>query len=308
VQRVRVAVADLSGSALKMQTATVPTGQPQAPGAAPAGSQTTVSIALPPPAEFARGLTEMLTSVLVKTNRFTVLERSAMQQIDAEQALAAAGKTTKETGASPGGLLGAQMIITGDITGFSYQRTSLGGALTNVVKGLSLSGARVTAEVIIDLRLVDATTGAVLHSTKGTGKADQTGVAADLVKAEKSYSADAEMSTPLGRASRSAIEDAVIGLLAGMPKTRWTARVIDVRDGVVYVNAAAADGMRAGLALEVFEAQPPLIDPATGQSLGAPERHVGTITIDNVQEKFSTARITSGDGITRGLIVRFKGG
>src|SRR6185437_4295919 len=124
----------------------------------------------------------MLTSVLIKTGRFTILERSAMQTIDAEQALTASGKTTKESGAQQGGLLGAQAIITGDITGFSYQKTSL----------------------------VDAPTGAVIHSTKGTGKADQTGVAAELTRAEKSYSADAQMSTPLGQASRAAIQDAVI--------------------------------------------------------------------------------------------------
>jgi curli biogenesis system outer membrane secretion channel CsgG len=311
MQRLRVAVADLSGSALKMQSTTTmaPSAPPPAAGAAGVAgvaSQTTMSVALPPPAEFARGLTEMLTSVLVKTGRFTVLERSAMANIDAEQALTAAGKVTKETGAQQGGLLGAQAIITGDITGFAYQKTGLGGALSNVVKGLTVSGARVTAEVDIDLRLIDATTGAVLHSAKGVGKADQTGVAADLTRAEKSYSADAQMSTPLGQASRAAIQDAVVGLLTGMPKMKWSGRVIDVRDGVVYVNAVEADGMRAGLELEVFEAQPPLVDPATGQSLGAPERHVGTIVIDAVQEKFSTAHIGSGQGVARGQIIRFK--
>jgi hypothetical protein len=243
--------------------------------------------------------------VLVKSGRFVVLERSAMQQIDAEQALTAAGKVTKESGAQQGALLGAQAIITGDITGFSFRKTGLGGGLS-VMKGLNVSGAHVTAEVTIDLRLIDASSGALIYSAKGTGKADQTGVAADLVRPEQSYSADAQLSTPLGQASRTAIQDAVVGLLTGMPKMKWNGRVIDVREGVVYVNAAEADGMRPGLELEVYESQPALIDPATGQSLGAPERHVGTIVIDAVQEKFSTARITVGQGIARGHIVRVK--
>src|SRR5215831_17289523 len=59
--RMRLAVMDLSGSALKLQT-----------GFAPASTSTT--IALPPPSDFARGLTEMLTTALVKTGRFVVLE------------------------------------------------------------------------------------------------------------------------------------------------------------------------------------------------------------------------------------------
>ena len=305
-QKLRVAVLDLSGSALKMQTSTMSQGPPQMPYGQPAGQQTTVSIAIPPPAEFARGLTEMLTSVLVKSGRFSVLERAVMQQIDQEQAIATAGKTTKESAAHTGGVLGAQALITGDITGFTFEKSSLGGKLQNIVKGLSVAGERVSAEVTLDLRLIDATTSEVIYSAKGKGKVSQTGVAADLIKEEKKYSADATMTTPLGQASRQAIQNAVVAILVGMPKIRWSGRVIDVRDGVVYVNAAAADGMRAGLELEVFEAQPPLIDPESGKALGAPERHIGTITIENVMEKFSTAKISIGTGISRGHMLRFK--
>jgi curli biogenesis system outer membrane secretion channel CsgG len=303
-QKLRVAVADLSGSALKMQATTVPVGQPQPPFGQQTGSHTTVTIAIPPPTEFARGLTEMLTSVLVKTGRFTVLERAAIQQVAAEQTLAA--NATKETAIQQGGLLGAQVLITGDITGFTYGKTSLGGKLENVVKGLTVAAERVSAEVIIDLRLIDASSGEVIYSTKGSGKASQTGVGADLVKDEKSYKSDAQLTTPLGQASRAAIQRAVVALVTGMPKIRWSGRIVDVRQGVVYVNAAAADQMKPGLELDVFEAQEALIDPATGKSLGAPERFLGTIVIDRVLEKFSTAKLVKGEGIARGHVVRMK--
>jgi curli biogenesis system outer membrane secretion channel CsgG len=93
-QKPRVAVMDLSGSALRMQTTVMP-GQPVpiAPQYPTPGSQTTtVTVAIPPPSEFARGLTEMLTSILVSTDRFIVLERAAMQQIDHEQSLGPEGR------------------------------------------------------------------------------------------------------------------------------------------------------------------------------------------------------------------------
>ncbi len=313
-QRLRVAVMDLSGSALKMQTTTmgIP-GQPMPPpqyqqpyGQPQVGTQTTVTVAIPPPSEFARGLTEMLTSVLVRTNRFIVLERAAMQQIEQEQAIGQA-KATKETAAPQGALLGAQVLIVGDITGFTFSKSNVGGSATNVIKGLGVAAEKVSAEVIIDLRLIDAASGQILYSTKGKGKASQTGIAADLVRGEKSYSADATMTTPLGQASRQALQEAVVGLLTGMPKMRWSARVVDVRNGVVYVGATGNDGMQPGLELEVYEAGEALIDPATGQSLGAPERLVGTIVIETVLERFSTAKIVQGDGLTRGHVVRLKG-
>ncbi len=307
--RLRVAVMDLSGSALKMQTTQMPVAAP--PPAYPPpqqqGQQTTVTIAIPPPSEFARGLTEILTTVLVRTGRFVVLERAAMQQIDQEQAMAAAGKVTQQTAAKQGAILGAQALITGDITGFTFDRSSIGGQVNNVIKGLSVATERVSAQVIIDLRLIDASTGQILHSAKGSGKASQTGIAADLIKDDKSISADASMTTPLGQASRQAIQTAVANLLVGMPHIRWSARVVDVRDGVVYLNAAGADGMRPGMRLEVYEAGEALVDPETGLSLGAPEKRLGEIVIESVLEKFSTAKIASGEGIARGQVVRLPG-
>ena len=308
--RMRVAVMDLSGSALKLQQTQMPMGVPQMaqPYPPPAqGSQTTVTIAIPPPAEFARGLTEMLTSVMVRSGRFVVLERAAMQQLDQELALGASGKVTKESAAQQGALLGAQALITGDVTGFTFEKSSLGGALTNVVKGLTVASERVTAEVIIDLRMIDASTGEVIFSAKGRGKASQTGIAADLVKEEKSYSADAQFTTPLGQASRQAIQNAVVAILTGMPKVRWSARVVDVRDGVVYLNAAGADGMRPGLELEIWQAGEALVDPETGRALGAPESRLGSVIVETVLEKFSTARIVDGTGVARGQVVRLKG-
>lgn len=317
-QKLRVAVMDLSGSALKMQTTTTmqpgmppqpgyPQGQPGYPGQ-PATRQTTVSISIPPPTEFARGLTEALTTVLIRTGKFTVLERAAMQAVQQEQQIGASGATTKETAAQTGALLGAQVLITGDITGFTYERSGAGGALTNVIKGLSVAAERVTAEVIIDLRLIDANTGEVLMSHKGVGKASQTGLAADLIKDEKNYSGTATFTTPLGQASRQALQNSVAGILLGMPKVSWGGRVVDVREGVVYLNAGADQGVRVGMALDVYEVQPQLIDPETGKNLGAPDKKIGTLVVTQVLEKFSTAKIETGDGFSRGNIVRLKAG
>ncbi|MGE0552103.1 MAG: CsgG/HfaB family protein [Gemmatimonadales bacterium] len=301
---------DLSGSALRMQATTmgVP-GQPmpnQYPVPGQPGTQTTVSVAVPPPSEFARGLTEMLTTVLIESGRFVVLERAAMAQLDQEQALGEA-RTTKETAARLGALLGADALITGDITAFSFNRSSVGGRVTNLVRGLGVAAERISAEVVIDLRLIDATSGQVLASAQGSGKATQTGAAADLLRGEKSVSADGSATTPLGQASRRALVESVTTLIARMPPMRWSARVVDVRDGVVYLGAAAADGMRPGLELEVYEIGEPLIDPGSGEALGAPERLIGTITIATVMEKFSTATVLTGDGVSRGHVVRMKG-
>jgi hypothetical protein len=159
--KLRLAVMELNGSALRML---------QTQGQMPQGGvQTTQTVSLPPPPEFARTLTEMLTTTLVNTDRFVVLERQQLQALVAEQDLSTAGRVNKETGAATGHIIGAQAMITGDITGYSYTQQSLGGSAINLVRGLKVGGSRVSAQVIIDLRMIDAATGEVLSSAKGTG-------------------------------------------------------------------------------------------------------------------------------------------
>jgi curli biogenesis system outer membrane secretion channel CsgG len=298
VGKLRLSVMDLSGSALRIL---------QTQGATPQGGvQTTQTISLPPPPEFARTLTEMLTTTLINTGRFVVLERQQLQAIVAEQDLNTAGRVNKETGAATGHIIGAQAMITGDISGYSYTQKSLGGSVLNVVRGLKVGGSVVSAQVIIDLRMVDAATGEVLSAAKGSGSASTTGVATDVTSGDQQISASGGWSTPLGEASRGAIAKAVEQLVGGMPEPRWSAKIVDVRDGVVYLNVGADGGVEPGLVLEVYEIQPALLDPDTGKNLGAPDRLLGEIQVETVKPGFSTAKVVSGTGFARNNVVRKK--
>ena len=297
--RMRVAVMDLTGSALKMQMA-------QAPNAS-GGMTTQTTISIPPPAEFARSLTEALTTSLAATGKFIVLERVALQQVQTEQDLGASGRVNAETAADKGKIIGAQMIITGDITGFTYNRSAVGGKLTNIVKGLDAGVERVSAMVSIDLRLVDAVTGQVIASVKGDGSAAQQGVTGHLTRDEKKYDGSVSLSTPLGKASREAIVKSISGIIDNVPKVKWSARVIDFRDGIVYLNAGSEGGMVKGMALEVFDPQPVLVDPETGRNLGSPDKLIGEVVVDAVEAQYSTATVVSGSGFKRNQVLRFKG-
>jgi curli biogenesis system outer membrane secretion channel CsgG len=192
----RLAVMDLSGAALKSQT-TYQT------------NSTSTTVAIPPPAEFALGLTEMLTTALVKTGRFVVVERAAVEKIINEQNLGASGQVNPETAAAKGKIIGAQSLVTGEITEFSYRQSSIGGSF-NPIQIIKAKSDRVTAMVALDIRMIDATTGEVLFSRRAKGTASMTGVAAELTQSDRNFSASASANTPLGRASRQAIEEAML--------------------------------------------------------------------------------------------------
>src|SRR6476469_3712700 len=170
----RLDVMDLTGSALKMQTATQ-------------SSVSTTTIAIPPPADFARGMTEMLTTALTKSERFVVLERAALDKVTAEQDLGASGRVNHEFAPQVGKVTGAQAIITGDITRFSYTQYSLGGS-GSILRGLGAKVEKLNAQVGIDLRIIDAETGEVLLSQSADGSASMSNVSATLTRGSHDFS------------------------------------------------------------------------------------------------------------------------
>ena len=298
--KLRVAVMDLSGTALRMQTAQNPTVQ--------GGAQTTTTVMLPPPPEFSRALTEILTTTLVDSRRFVVLERQQGQAVLAEQDFGASGRVNPQTAPGQGGIIGAQAMITGDITGYAYTQQAVGGNALNVVKGVTASASRVTAQVVIDLRLIDATTGEVLSSASGKGEASATGVASEITKGDRHLGTSGAWSSPLGDASREAIRKVVKAIIADLPERDWSARIADVREDAIYLNSGSEDGMTAGAVLEVYERQPALVDPETGRNLGAPERLVGTVEVVSVEPRFAVARAREGTGFAKGQVVRRSAG
>ncbi|MFN2383991.1 MAG: CsgG/HfaB family protein [Gemmatimonadota bacterium] len=291
--RLRVGVMDLSGTAMTLQTGYTPT-------------TTTTTISIPPPAEFARGLTEMLTTALVESGRFVVLERKAIQQALSEQDFGASGRVNAETAPAIGAAVGAQVLVTGDITEFSYNKSSVGGNIS-ILRSVTGSAERLKAMVALDIRLIDAVTGEVVFSKRVEGDASATGVAADLQLEDQQFGTAMGSQSPLGKASREAIEDAVDAIEDGMKNVPWTGRVVDVRDADVYINAGSDSGMRVGQELSVFAQGESLVDPETGLQLGTPDTQIGAIKITQVEEKYSVAQVVRGEGFARGHLLRIAG-
>ena len=68
--------------------------------------------------------------------------------------------------------------------------------------------------------------------------------------------------------------------------------VVKADPNQIYVNLGA-DAVSVGEILEIREKGEELIDPETGISLGGTETVLGTISVSQVQEKFSIARPVS---------------
>jgi len=264
----------------------------------PSGTTTVVTLDLDQPTEFGTGLTEMLMTALIESERFVVLER--LNLADTTTEAANAGKTQR--------LAGAQIVIRGAITELKMRRS---GAGVDGVIGENAQFSKTSVEAIVglDLRMIEVETGIVLDSVRAEGKATSTRQNLTLAKDELKFGTASFDNGPLGGAVRSALRDAVKKIALRAEKVIWEGRVATVTtEGDVqrvYVNAGKNSGLSVGDVMVVRKPGTVITDPETEAVLGRTEgAAVGKIKIVEVNEAFSVAVVTEGAGFERGDVVR----
>lgn len=240
------------------------------------------------------GMAEMLTTELIKTGRFVVVERQAMQDILGEQELGQAGVVKKETAAKVGQVLGAQLIVRGVVSEFEQNESGGGGGIG--FKGFRLGMKSSNAHVAVDIRLIDSTTGQIIHSHNSVGKAESSGVGFGVTSGGVDFNAEGFKNAPIGQATRQAIHDAIRFITSTMEKMPFAAKVVKVEGNKVYINAGSTMNIKPGFKFFAYSVGEDIVDPETGLKLGADEKLIGTVEVRDVQDKFSIGYISSSSG------------
>ncbi len=123
------------------------------------------------------GISDMLATALVNTNRFIVLERDVLNEIIKEQNLGAAGRVRPNSAPGIGHIEGAELLVTGAITEYEPNRFSFGGIALGAISGATSIlvhqnnnraplGAIMYTDAIVgaDIRVIDTRTSRVLFS------------------------------------------------------------------------------------------------------------------------------------------------
>ncbi len=250
------------------------------------------------------GLTEMLITELMKTNRFIVVERGALNEVISEQDLGASGRVRQETAARVGEILGAQVLIKGAITEFIEKES--GGAGGIIVSGIGIGGKTNTGHVAMDMRLIDATTGQILQSERAEGKITSSGIGGIAFFSGVAFGGTSYKKTALGQATRAAVADAVMFIVNNMADQPWQGRVVKVESGRIYINAGYNMNIGMDSVFTVYSKGEELIDPASGLSLGSTLNRSGTVRVTQVSDKFSIAEVIEGSGFKRGDVVKLQ--
>lgn len=241
--------------------------------------------------EVADSFVDMLTTAFAKTRKFDVLERASLSKVADEQMFGASGAVDSKTAAKMGKMTGAQFILIGSITTFGTEKNKTGAFGFEVSQSESKIG--------VDIRLVDSTTGQIMLAESYSKSSSDTGITATAsgVKHQSSLKQG-----PLADLARAVADDiAKESMFAVYPP-----KVIQVKANSIATNYG--DGiLTVGELYDVYSLGEALIDPDTGENLGADEEFVGTVKISRTTAKLSYAEIIdNGTAIQKGMVLRPK--
>ena len=255
-------------------------------------------------AHVGEGVADMLATALVKSGKFMVIERQDLEKVLQEQRLGQSGIVTEQSAAKVGKVLGVELLIIGSVSEFGTKQREIGGNVPLFGGGVKQK----TARAVVDIRLVNSTTGEIVAAEKEEGSESTTGLTGHYEKIDFRNVSDWN-NTDIGIATREAVDGCVELITKNMEKVPWSGRILKVNgDGTVLMKPGSEGGVSEGAEFEVYREGEDIIDPETGSSLGHEESKIGGVKVveDMLKGKVAKARIVDGSGLKIGDIVRQK--
>jgi curli biogenesis system outer membrane secretion channel CsgG len=226
----------------------------------------------------------MLETQLIKTQRFTVMERNRVDEILAEQGLnnEFGNAQTAQGGFNVGGV---DYLVYGAITKF--------GQTEKVMATGGFSTAQLITEFAADIKVVDASTGEIRKAETAEVELKTAGA----VSTGDFASGDAD-ADPLSDVQRAAAKK-----VAAIIATDIFPLEVVKGGETIYLNYGDAI-LDTGDVLTVFRSGEELIDEATGINLGSEETVIGSIKVTEATGSFSKAALISGVEPERGDLAR----
>ncbi len=233
--------------------------------------------------EFATNvLTDKLTSALVQTRKFRVVERQRIESLLKEFKLTDQGFTDSKFAVKAGEMVGADFLLTGSISQLDASPK------VEQVPYTKESVTTISGRVAASMHIVDSRTGEV--------------VAAWPVEASGSKTGDVNREAFLDGLEEEVANRMVARVLGAV----YPIKVAEIGpDGTLYLNRGQGGGLMAGDTVEAFVAGKSIVDPDTKELLGASEVKVGSAKVTEVRARVTTASVVEGR-IPVGAIVRVR--
>lgn len=243
-----------------------------------------------------QGADGQFTANLVNTRKFDVVARSDLEKVIREQNLAESGLVAMDKQAAKSmALAGCRYIIT--VTVETFEDTT--NEMSFEGQFGSEKGEKRTLQLSATAKIWDTTTGVALGASALRTKA---GPMTGSLMAGESQQGGRKTDKLLADVTASLARDAVNSIV----DTIYPAKVMAYTDDQITFNRTAETGVVKGQCWEVLHAGEAMIDPDTGEVLGAEETPIGWVEISEAGAKFAKAKVIADSGIQKGDILRHR--
>ncbi|HRZ11307.1 MAG TPA: CsgG/HfaB family protein [Kiritimatiellia bacterium] len=238
------------------------------------------------------GMADLLTALLLDSGRVIVLERRHLDTVVGEILRQGTDLFREEGRVVRGRLKNARYLVRGSITDF----TETGGASAGGGSSwLRLFGRGSRARVSIVMHISDVESGEIIASVRAARSVSAGGAGGDARYKNVSFGGEAFFRTPLGRATESALRDAVHRILKELPPVAWDPRVAEAGEEYVVLNGGANARLRVGDRFVVREEGREITDPVSGNLLeSVPGPVVGRLQVVEVLPVSAHATLLEG--------------
>jgi len=220
---------------------------------------------------------DILSSKLFETERFIMLERADLAQIEKELSMGGSEKLQNA----------ADFLIVGSITEFGRKDTSDVGVFSRVKKQ--------EANATVHIRLIDVSTGQIIYSESGKGVAFSEAGTVMGVGDKAGY--DSSLND---KVLNVAITDLASNIIENMLGKPWRSYILSEDEGSLIISGGQSQNIQQGSKFTIYKSGKKVKNPQTGMYITLPGKPIGNIEVittlgDTPQSEVSIALISSGD-------------
>lgn len=210
-------------------------------------------------------ITDVLTTEMSKTGRFTLIERAEVDKILEQIALSQTGLT--EGNLEQIQLLDADYILTGTVTHYAVTTTGSSNLFTQSKVQKATVGA--------DVRIINVRTGEILLSESGKGRAEKSFDKVLGMGEDGGYDESLELD-----AFRAAVINLTENIVIALDKEPFVCDVVKISGSKLYIDAGKKSNLKIGTQLDLFKKEN-FITNLSGQIIGFEEQFIITAMVSD---------------------------
>ncbi len=248
-------------------------------------------------------VTDHLISVLARSNRYTLIERSRIDQILQEQALGQSGAITEESAAHVGKLLGAESLVMGKI--LEAKQETEQGKIDNKDDKWFLKLKATVGIIHISYKMINTRTGEILFADDVSETETKAGFGLKTkdIDLTNMYEFD---DTVLGIGVRKAVNKIAQDIVDHVSAIEWIGKVVQSKaDTVIYFTPGRGAGVKLDQLFEIFDSLDMEIENLPEQELFVSDQPKAQVKVTGfIGDKVARAYVIQGNLIKRGDIVK----